>query len=116
MEKEFSSQPSIHEEIMNIAQTDFFAVNLILTITAAVNVTLHPNLIGSILDKLVTVVQNHYHGCVIKWLAGFCSRKITSGILPPRRLFTLDSPKAQRRLSVMLDLPEPFGPTTAVTP
>ena len=70
-----SSQSSIHEEIMDIAQTDLFAVNLILTITAAVNVTLHPNLIGSILDKFVTVVQNHYHGCVIKRLAGFCSRK-----------------------------------------
>ena len=41
---------------------------------------------------------------------------MTSGILPPRKLLTLDSPKAQRRLSVILDLPEPLGPTTAVTP
>ncbi len=41
---------------------------------------------------------------------------MTSGILPPRRFLALDSPKAQRKLSVILLLPEPFGPTTAVTP
>ena len=41
---------------------------------------------------------------------------MTSGILPPRKFLAEDSPSAQRKLSVILDLPEPLGPTTAVTP
>src|SRR3954470_22491389 len=42
--------------------------------------------------------------------------KITSVISPPRRLLALCSPSTQRTASTTLLLPEPFGPTTAVTP
>ena len=41
--------------------------------------------------------------------------KIISGILPPRKLLTDCSPNTQRMASVILLLPEPLGPTTAVT-
>src|SRR5690554_2042303 len=42
--------------------------------------------------------------------------KMTSSILPPRRVFAPCSPMTQARASTTLDLPEPFGPTTQVTP
>src|SRR6202043_2878797 len=42
--------------------------------------------------------------------------KTTSSILPPRRDLTPCSPMTQDRASTMLDLPEPFGPTTQVIP
>ena len=40
--------------------------------------------------------------------------KITSSILPPRRVRVDCSPMTQRMASEMLDLPEPLGPTMAV--
>ena len=40
--------------------------------------------------------------------------KMTSCILPPRRVFELCSPMTQRMASEIFDLPEPFGPTMAV--
>jgi hypothetical protein len=42
--------------------------------------------------------------------------KITSCILPPRSAFALCSPSTQRMESATFDLPQPFGPTIAVTP
>src|SRR6476646_8380175 len=42
--------------------------------------------------------------------------KITSSILPPRRLLAPCSPMTQERASTTLDLPEPLGPTTHVMP
>src|SRR5665647_3672 len=42
--------------------------------------------------------------------------KITSSILPPRRLLAPCSPMTQARASATLDLPEPFGPTMQVMP
>ena len=42
--------------------------------------------------------------------------KMTSSILPPRRVFAPCSPITQARASTTLDLPEPLGPTTAVMP
>src|SRR5579872_1235127 len=42
--------------------------------------------------------------------------KTTSSILPPRRDLAPCSPMTQDRASTMLDLPEPFGPTTQVMP
>src|SRR3989344_5135100 len=42
--------------------------------------------------------------------------KITSAAILPRRSFIDCSPKTHRRLSAILDLPEPLGPTTAVMP
>src|SRR5918996_3227613 len=42
--------------------------------------------------------------------------KMTSSILPPRRLLAPCSPMTQARASTTLDLPEPFGPTTHVMP
>src|SRR5215469_14175623 len=42
--------------------------------------------------------------------------KTTSSILPPRRDLAPCSPITQERASTMLDLPEPFGPTTQVMP
>src|SRR5690349_21149076 len=42
--------------------------------------------------------------------------KITSSILPPRRLLAPCSPITQDRASTTLDLPEPLGPTTQVMP
>src|SRR3954454_8671430 len=42
--------------------------------------------------------------------------KMTSVISPPRRLLADCSPSTQRTASTTLDLPDPFGPTTAVTP
>src|SRR5580658_11210896 len=42
--------------------------------------------------------------------------KTTSSILPPRRDLTPCSPMTQDKASTMLDLPEPFGPTTQVMP
>ena len=42
--------------------------------------------------------------------------KITSSILPPRRVLAPCSPMTQASASTTLDLPEPLGPTTAVTP
>ncbi len=42
--------------------------------------------------------------------------KMTSSILPPRRLLAPCSPMTQASASTTLDLPEPFGPTTQVTP
>src|SRR5919112_1325737 len=41
---------------------------------------------------------------------------MTSSILPPRRLLAPCSPSTQAIASTTLDLPEPFGPTTAVIP
>ena len=41
--------------------------------------------------------------------------KMTSSIVSPRRTRALCSPRAQATASLMLDLPQPFGPTTAVT-
>src|SRR5690554_324704 len=40
--------------------------------------------------------------------------KITSVMDSPRRYFAELSPITQRTASMMLDLPQPFGPTTAV--
>src|ERR1700685_783200 len=42
--------------------------------------------------------------------------KTTPSILPPRRDLTPCSPMTQDKASRMLDLPEPFGPTTQVMP
>src|SRR5690348_15062980 len=42
--------------------------------------------------------------------------KMTSSILPPRKVLAPCSPITQARASTTFDLPEPFGPTTAVTP
>src|SRR3954463_10266385 len=42
--------------------------------------------------------------------------KMTSSILPPRRLLTPCSPITQAIASTTLLLPEPFGPTTQVMP
>src|SRR5690606_28912601 len=42
--------------------------------------------------------------------------KMTSSILPPRSVFAPCSPMTQARASTTLDLPDPFGPTTQVTP
>src|SRR3954451_23367050 len=42
--------------------------------------------------------------------------KMTSSILPPRRLLAPCSPSTQAMASTTLDLPDPFGPTTAVMP
>src|SRR6478609_11778442 len=42
--------------------------------------------------------------------------KMTSSILPPRRVFAPCSPITQARASTTFDLPEPFGPTMHVTP
>ena len=42
--------------------------------------------------------------------------KITSSILSPRRLLALCSPITQVMASATLLLPQPFGPTIAVTP
>src|ERR1700757_528472 len=42
--------------------------------------------------------------------------KMTSSILPPRRLLAPCSPMTQDRASTTLDLPEPLGPTTQVMP
>src|SRR5438876_638070 len=42
--------------------------------------------------------------------------KMTSSIALPRRCFGLCSPSTQRIASTMFDLPQPFGPTMAVTP
>src|SRR6187402_1964093 len=42
--------------------------------------------------------------------------KMTSSILPPRRVLAPCSPITQASASTTFDLPEPLGPTTAVTP
>src|SRR5438105_6195284 len=42
--------------------------------------------------------------------------KTTSSILPPRSDLAPCSPITQDKASTMLDLPEPFGPTTQVMP
>jgi len=42
--------------------------------------------------------------------------KMTSSILPPRSDLAPCSPMTQARASTTLDLPDPFGPTTHVTP
>ena len=42
--------------------------------------------------------------------------KMTSAISPPRSALADCSPKTQRMASETLDLPQPFGPTMAVTP
>src|SRR5450759_5066564 len=42
--------------------------------------------------------------------------KMTSSILPPRRLLAPCSPITQASASATLDLPEPFGPTMQVIP
>src|SRR3954454_5351477 len=42
--------------------------------------------------------------------------KMTSSILPPRNALAPCSPRTQAIASTTLDLPEPFGPTTAVMP
>src|ERR1700693_3702778 len=42
--------------------------------------------------------------------------KTTSSILPPRSDLAPCSPMTQDKASTMLDLPEPFGPTTHVMP
>src|ERR671932_2828935 len=42
--------------------------------------------------------------------------KMTSSILPPRRLLAPCSPITQLSASTTLDFPEPFGPTTQVMP
>ena len=42
--------------------------------------------------------------------------KMTSSILPPRSVLAPCSPITQASASTTLDLPEPFGPTTQVTP
>src|SRR5208282_1248711 len=42
--------------------------------------------------------------------------KITSSILAPRRLFADCSPKTQLMASLILDLPQPFGPTIPAMP
>src|SRR5437764_14030441 len=42
--------------------------------------------------------------------------KMTSAISPPRSALADCSPKTQRTASETLDLPQPLGPTMAVTP
>ena len=53
----------------------------------------------------------------IAWLTGLRAElpeKITSVSESPRRRLAADSPITQRMASMMLDLPQPFGPTTPV--
>src|SRR5207248_5293589 len=45
-------------------------------------------------------------------LREFVPLKITSCIDSPRNSLARDSPSTQRTASMMLDLPQPFGPTT----
>src|SRR3954463_6548812 len=42
--------------------------------------------------------------------------KMTSSILPPRRVLAPCSPITQASASTTFDLPDPLGPTTQVTP
>ena len=42
--------------------------------------------------------------------------KMTSSILPPRKVLAPCSPITQASASTTFDFPEPFGPTTQVTP
>ena len=42
--------------------------------------------------------------------------KMTSAISSPRKALADCSPRTQRMASETLDLPQPFGPTMAVTP
>ncbi|CAB4542598.1 unannotated protein [freshwater metagenome] len=42
--------------------------------------------------------------------------KMTSSIFPPRRVLAPCSPMTHARPSTTFDLPDPLGPTTAVTP
>ena len=49
-------------------------------------------------------------------LRSLVPEKITSFMRPPRKLLADCSPITQRIASITLDLPLPFGPTTAVTP
>src|SRR6478752_5430120 len=42
--------------------------------------------------------------------------KMTSSILPPRRVFAPCSPMTHARASTTFDLPDPLGPTMHVTP
>src|SRR5438445_3942893 len=42
--------------------------------------------------------------------------KMTSAISPPRKALADCSPRTQRMASETFDLPQPFGPTIAVTP
>src|SRR6185312_10599703 len=68
---------------------------------------------GSALSELsmVTVTSARPSGALDEVPA-----KMTSSILPPRSVLAPCSPMTQARASTTLDLPEPFGPTTQVTP
>ena len=54
---------------MDIAQTDLFAVNLVLAITTAIDMALDADFLACLLDKLILIIQNHNDRSIVEGLA-----------------------------------------------
>ena len=55
--KTISSKSSIHKQVMNISQAHFFAINFIFTVSTAINMAFYTNLICSLLDETIFIIQ-----------------------------------------------------------
>ncbi len=61
---------------------------------------------------MVVVVEHQLNAGAAGRFAVVVPLKITSCMDSPRSSLALDSPSTQRTASMMLDLPQPLGPTT----
>ncbi len=131
------TESGAHEEFLNVAQARGFAVDQIFAFARAVKAARDGDL-GRLVRGVtvaigvairVTVLREIWNSmraagsamvsvtCAIpRGLRSRVPAKMTSSMREPRRLLALCSPSTQLMASLKLDFPQPFGPTTAVTP
>ena len=134
----------VHQDVLHVAQADGVAVDQVLALAGAIEAAADLDVAGNRRRRLGAVtLPIHAVGGVSpsrpgsvpacfgrattprRWsrtsaaavaLRASLPPKITSSIRSPRRLLALCSPSTQVMASTMLLLPQPFGPTMAVTP
>ena len=73
--KRITPQTGIHEEVMNITQTNLATINQVIIVTVSINVTLHTNGFTSTRDKAITVIKSNCHFRIVESLTNLCSCK-----------------------------------------
>ena len=113
-----TSYTGVQKQLVNIAQTDSLAVDVIFTFPGAVITASYRNLIIGRLQShigigIIEVTETSAYPMGRRPAA---PPKIISSILAPRMDLLEISPSTQRMASAILDLPLPLGPTITVVP
>src|SRR5699024_3961745 len=111
-----AADAGVRQQLLNIHQARFGAIDFIF----ACSITEHAagNRYFCVVNgqSTISIVMVRVTSARPSALRSPAPAKMTSCILPPRRVFALPSPITQARASTTLDLPEPLGPTTAQIP